>query len=188
MSRPRITAERFYTEPARLDPSKRGDARKADLPPMADLAERLRGGLALADLAAEHHMTVSGLRNRMMRSGWGSDGQKITERPAARCEWCRRKTGGATSCRECATLMAARQPVAYEHGLYGGQWVNRRGVQVWVPTPPPPKKRQPWGKAACGTEGGYYRHLRRTKTEPCARCKKAHVEAEKQRAARRAAA
>lgn len=30
--------------------------------------------------------------------------------------------------------------------------------------------------AECGTDGGYYRHLRITKTEPCAPCKKAHTE------------
>lgn len=29
--------------------------------------------------------------------------------------------------------------------------------------------------AKCGTDGGYYRHLRRTKTDPCDDCKHAHA-------------
>lgn len=34
--------------------------------------------------------------------------------------------------------------------------------------------------AQCGTDGGYYRHLRRTKTEPCTPCRKAHAERKRQ--------
>lgn len=30
--------------------------------------------------------------------------------------------------------------------------------------------------AKCGTDAGYYRHLRRTKTEPCEACKRAHAD------------
>ena len=37
----------------------------------------------------------------------------------------------------------------------------------------------------CGTDAGYHRHLRVTKTEPCAECRKAHALMEQIRAARK---
>jgi hypothetical protein len=36
--------------------------------------------------------------------------------------------------------------------------------------------------AACGTDGGYYRHRRITNTEPCEACKRAHADWKRQRA------
>lgn len=35
--------------------------------------------------------------------------------------------------------------------------------------------------AKCGTDGGYYRHLRTTKTKPCKACKRAHADYEANR-------
>lgn len=34
--------------------------------------------------------------------------------------------------------------------------------------------------AKCGTDGGYYRHLRITKTEPCEACRQAHAQRKRQ--------
>ncbi len=39
--------------------------------------------------------------------------------------------------------------------------------------------------AQCGTDGGYYRHVRTRKEEACDGCKRAHAVAERVRAARR---
>ena len=66
----------------------------------------------------------------------------------------------------------------YNLGLRDGKWVVRGGVFVWQPER---RKRQP---AKCGTDGGYYRHLRKTKTPPCAWCKRAHATAERERSER----
>lgn len=133
MSRPHVTHERFYTEPARLAPNERGDARAADLPPTADIAARLRGGTRLETIADQYGMTVSGLRNRMRKSGWGSDGQKLTDRAIVMCEWCGHRTQGPRVCINCRSIQAhANDGYAYEHGLYGGRWVVKRGVKVWV--------------------------------------------------------
>lgn len=46
---------------------------------------------------------------------------------------------------------------------------------------PAPIKPRPAKVAQCGTDGGYYRHLRRTHTPPCPECKAAHAAAEKAR-------
>lgn len=50
-------------------------------------------------------------------------------------------------------------------------------------TPRRKTRRQP---APCGTDGGYYRHLRRTKTAPCDDCLYAHRVAERVRRLQRA--
>ena len=39
--------------------------------------------------------------------------------------------------------------------------------------------------ARCGTDSGYFRHLRTTLTEPCDACRQAHADAENARTARR---
>lgn len=41
--------------------------------------------------------------------------------------------------------------------------------------------------AKCGTDGGYYRHLRTIHTAPCGPCKAAHARVEADRAARKRA-
>jgi len=48
----------------------------------------------------------------------------------------------------------------------------------------PRVKRPKAGQAVCGTDGGYYRHIRTTKTTPCGDCRRAHCEYEKLRSAR----
>lgn len=66
-----------------------------------------------------------------------------------------------------------------------GRWAVRGGVRVWEGPPPKRGVRPP---AECGTEGGYYRHLRITKTPTCADCRLAHNHAENlRRQARREA-
>jgi hypothetical protein len=57
--------------------------------------------------------------------------------------------------------------------LADGHWRPRKGVLVWVSDYSPRRRRV----ARCGTDSGYYRHLRRTKTKPCAACKSAHSQA-----------
>ena len=42
--------------------------------------------------------------------------------------------------------------------------------------------------AECGTDSGYHRHKRVTKTEPCGPCRTAHAELERRRAERKKAA
>jgi WhiB family redox-sensing transcriptional regulator len=37
--------------------------------------------------------------------------------------------------------------------------------------------------AECGTDAGYYRHLRQTCTEPCVECRSAHASAQRKRTA-----
>lgn len=41
--------------------------------------------------------------------------------------------------------------------------------------PPARRRRQRRRRAECGTDGGYYRHLRTTHTRPCAACRAAHA-------------
>lgn len=54
-----------------------------------------------------------------------------------------------------------------EYGVWGGlaPW-ERQGRQR------PPKRP---AVARCGTDAGYYRHLRQTHTEPCVACREAHA-------------
>lgn len=133
---PSISRERFYAEPARLAPHERGDARKADLPPTADIAARLRNGASFAAIAAQYGITAHGLRERMHKSGWRSDGQKLIERRGTICGWCGRRMGPGTksgTCGTCRSVVAGLKHAPKDgHALSGGQWVVKRGVQVWV--------------------------------------------------------
>jgi len=98
------------------------------------------------------HGTESGYRKHYR------DGEKP-------CDDCRRAGSAATREREQRLDLA-------EIPLTDGEWVPRGPIQVWVPRPPVFDPR-----AKCGTPGGYYSHLRHTKTTPCEPCKAAHAEA-----------
>lgn len=93
-------------------------------------------------------------------------------------------------CHECQNRRQAGEFYS-PNVLRGGQWKpNRRGVLVWVPNPGPSAQRRRAKVAPCGTDSGYHRHLRRTKTPPCDACKAAHSEYEwdRQQRARKAVA
>lgn len=49
------------------------------------------------------------------------------------CGWCGIRTSSPNGvCANCQSIEAnADRGYTYEHGLYGGQWVNRNGIQVW---------------------------------------------------------
>lgn len=53
------------------------------------------------------------------------------------------------------------------------QWVTEGGVRVYRG-----RRHGVRPPAKCGTEGGYYRHLRITKTPTCEACRLAHNHAE----------
>jgi hypothetical protein len=105
-------------------------------------------------------------------------------------------TKAVAECHACQTRRQAGDfysPAILSRHL--GEWVpNGRGVVVWKPFERPtlqreqgkPKRRQP--VALCGTDSGYFRHLRRTKTPPCDACKAAHSEYEWARQQRKAVA
>ena len=64
---------------------------------------------------------------------------------------------------------------------YTGTWV-RVGLLL-VPAVAPATKRVPRRPPAkCGTDGGYYRHVRITKTKACDDCRAAHAAAQRGRA------
>ena len=80
--------------------------------------------------------------------------------------------------------MARLEPTPHD-ALTGGRWVPRGGKLVWDGPRPGEEQvgrnRQPVAK--CGTDGGYHRHLRITKTTACDACKAAHREANRRYAA-----
>lgn len=82
---------------------------------------------------------------------------------------------------ECAECGRRRQAGDFwsPDELTDGDWVPKGGVVVWQPWP---EKRARVAK--CGTDSGYYRHLRRTGTPACGPCKAAHSRAEMERQAR----
>lgn len=47
------------------------------------------------------------------------------------------------------------------------------------------ESRANWGSAKCGTDGGYYRHRRSLREDPCDDCRAAHAAAEKARSQRK---
>lgn len=73
---------------------------------------------------------------------------------------------------ECLALALENREL---HGVWGGltprQRLNRGLVR-------PPKRNR---VAPCGSEAGYYRHLRNTHTEPCGLCREAHAVAQRLR-------
>jgi WhiB family redox-sensing transcriptional regulator len=82
----------------------------------------------------------------------------------------RRVCAGCPVRAECGTW-------AIENGEHDGVWggmtpagrmIEKRHRGIVRPSRTP---------ARCGTDAGYYRHLRRTMTEPCEACRKAHCEA-----------
>ena len=64
-----------------------------------------------------------------------------------------------------------------EKGVWAGLTARQR--QRLHETAKPPKERV--NTAKCGTESGYARHLRWSKTEPCDDCRAAHALQERQR-------
>lgn len=106
---------------------------------------------------------------------------KYGETPPSRCCWCLRPSwSGGKTCRECRSVESnLREPVTDAHALTGGRWVRTAGVLRWIADP-----EQPRGSAECGTDSGYYRHLRVTKTKACLPCRVAHTNAKVERAAR----
>lgn len=79
----------------------------------------------------------------------------------------------------CASCDVRDECLAYalEHreteGIWGGLTARERGRLQKPPARPP--------VALCGTDAGYYRHLRRTRTEPCVPCREAHAAAARAR-------
>ncbi|MBB3040995.1 hypothetical protein FHU40_000796 [Nocardioides soli] len=100
--------------------------------------------------------------------------------PTAPCATCGTACNSAKTPPECADCR--RRAQAGEHWspdvLTDGEWrpTGAGGTLQWHPWPKPRAK-----VAKCGTDGGYYRHLRRTKTEPCAACRRAHALAQAKR-------
>lgn len=81
----------------------------------------------------------------------------------------------ATAKAICAACPVSAECLAYatenreEHGVWGGLAPWERGDRrTRRPAVRPPVAR-------CGTDGGYYRHLRYTFSEPCQACKEAHA-------------
>jgi hypothetical protein len=70
-------------------------------------------------------------------------------------------------CLAAAIAEEAYTPIAYRHG-----W---RGIPATYRTTPQVMRLET--VAICGTDSGYFRHLRTTKTEPCDACRAAHAEA-----------
>jgi WhiB family redox-sensing transcriptional regulator len=67
---------------------------------------------------------------------------------------------------ECLSMAMADPMTA---GIWGGTTESERRRR-----PRPPRRPQ---VAHCGTDAGYYRHLRQTLTEPCVACRDAHAAA-----------
>ncbi len=104
--------------------------------------------------------------------------------PMHPCSSCGKPCQSNTIPRECGNCLRRRQAGEFWSPEVltpaEGRWVGKGGIQVWQPAP---KKRAKIAK--CGTDGGYYRHIRRTKTKACEPCKQAHARAETERARKR---
>ena len=111
------------------------------------------------------------------------------------------------SCWRCGVSTAARdkmcpscrfhaaQPIGTSpdhHALGGGEWVpDGKGVLRWVwdegkpPEEPEPLRHRPAPLliAKCGTDGGYYRHIRTLREKACDDCLEGHRVADRERAA-----
>ena len=72
---------------------------------------------------------------------------------------------------ECGTFAVENVEM---YGTWGGMSPRRR-QKIRTENPKPRVTPGPWNlPAACGTDAGYYRHLRGTHTPPCDPCKAAH--------------
>lgn len=75
----------------------------------------------------------------------------------------------------CASCPVAAECLHYalenreEYGVWGGTSAKQRRDMQKPPRRP--------SVAACGTDAGYYRHIRQTRTEPCRPCLEAHAAA-----------
>ncbi len=102
----------------------------------------------------------------------------------SRCGWCLKPAWGDGVCRECRSIEPGlRRGYTDADALTGGYWVRRGSILVWD-GPRPIDDEQPrnqYGRAKCGTNGGYVNHVRYSKTTPCGPCKKAHAEANRPR-------
>lgn len=107
--------------------------------------------------------------------------------PTVKCATCGVTCASTKTPPECADCRARRQAGDFWSPgvLEDGAWrpTGPGGVLQWHPANE--RKPKPRRKVAqCGTDGGYYRHLRRTKTTPCKPCRRAHAHAQALRVAR----
>lgn len=87
-------------------------------------------------------------------------------RPLTPCTRCGHPTRAESGvCRSCQNFLAS---LTQETGiaLTDGHWQVQRGIQVWVETPKPTRRRKVMQH---GTVGAYRRHLREN-TPPCKPC------------------
>lgn len=73
-----------------------------------------------------------------------------------------------SSCPVSAECLRAAMADPFTAGIWGGTTEGERRRR-----PQPPRQRPT--VARCGSDAGYYRHLRQTNTEPCQECREAHA-------------